>query len=53
MPSEKIASICVLHLMKHLFKQFIHDIRSYEEDENLHAFDKNEENTNEVKIPAI
>jgi hypothetical protein len=35
MPSDKIASICVLHLMKHIFRQFIHDIRNYEEDENL------------------
>jgi hypothetical protein len=25
--SEKIASICVLHLMKHLFQQFIIDSR--------------------------
>ncbi len=37
MPADKIASICVLHLMKHLFRQFIHDIRQYEEDENLKA----------------
>jgi hypothetical protein len=34
MPSEKVASLCVLHLMKHLFKQFIHDKREVE-DENL------------------
>lgn len=39
MPSDKIASICVLHLMKHLFRQFIHDIRQYEEDENLKVND--------------
>ena len=35
MTSDKIASICVMHLMKHLFRQFILDIRIYEEDENL------------------
>ena len=33
MPSEKIATLCVLHLVKHLFSQFIRDIRN--EDENL------------------
>jgi hypothetical protein len=52
MPSEKIASLCVLHLMKHLFKQFIHDIRIVEDDENLKEFEDNL-NSHEVKIPAI
>ena len=46
MPSDKIASLCVLHLMKHLFRQFIHDIRNYEDEENL-------TNPQEVKIPAV
>lgn len=53
MPSDKIASICVLHLMKHLFRQFIHDIRQYEEDENLKATDEQNNNPQEVKIPAV
>lgn len=56
MPSDKIASICVLHLMKHLFRQFIHDIRNYEEDENLKTTDDSNSgnsNSQEVKIPAI
>lgn len=55
MPSDKIASICVLHLMKHLFRQFIHDIRNYEEDENLKVNDDSSANSNtqEVKIPAV
>jgi len=54
MPSEKIASMCVLHLMKHLFRQFIHDIRQYEEDENLRANDESgAANPQEVKIPAV
>jgi hypothetical protein len=54
MPSEKIASMCVLHLMKHLFRQFIHDIRQYEEDENLRASDDSGvANPQEVKIPAV
>lgn len=50
MPSEKIASICVLHLMKHLFKQFILDIRNFD-DENLVQPTHN--NSHEVRIPAI
>ena len=45
MPSEKIASMCVLHLMKHLFRQFIHDIRQYEEDENLRTDDSTPANS--------
>lgn len=49
MPSDKVASLCVLHLMKHLFRQFIHDIRQYE-DENLR---EESSNPQEVKIPAI
>ena len=53
MPSEKIASMCVLHLMKHLFRQFIHDIRQYEEDENLRTDDSTPANSQEVKIPAV
>jgi hypothetical protein len=52
MPSEKIASICVLHLMKHLFRQFIHDIRNYEEDDHLRDGEASS-NYTEVKIPAI
>ena len=55
MPSDKIASICVLHLMKHLFRQFIHDIRQYD-DENLKVTGNEgsaAENGHEVKIPAI
>jgi hypothetical protein len=54
MPSEKIATICVLHLMKHLFGQFIKDIRNIDDDENL--MDKeglNGEPRQEVKITAI
>ena len=53
MPSHKIASICVLHLMKHLFRQFIHDIRNYEEDENLKVTEESGGNPQEVKIPAV
>ena len=52
MPSDKIASLCVLHLMKHLFRQFIHDIRNYEEDENLKETQE-ANNPQEVKIPAV
>lgn len=53
MPSDKIASLCVLHLMKHLFRQFIHDIRNYEQDENLKVHDDANTNPQEVKIPAV
>lgn len=42
MPSEKIASLCVLHLMKYLFKQFIHDIRQIDDIENLAGEGNNE-----------
>jgi len=28
MPSEQIASICVLHIMRHLFSEFVSDIKS-------------------------
>ena len=38
--------------MKHLFRQFIHDIRNYEEDENLKVQDDSN-NPQEVKIPAV
>lgn len=26
LPSEQIATLCVLHLMRHLFKEFVDDI---------------------------
>ena len=26
MPSEQIATLCVLHLMRHLMSEFVHDI---------------------------
>ena len=26
LPSEQIATLCVLHLMRHLFKEFVNDI---------------------------
>ena len=53
MPSEKIASLCVLHLMKHLFRQFIHDIRNYEDEVNLSDSEVSGDKSQEVKIPAI
>jgi hypothetical protein len=31
MPSEQIATICVLHLMRHLFKEFVSDIHQHAE----------------------
>lgn len=37
--------------MKHLFRQFIHDVRDYE-DENIHD-ETQPTNPQEVKIPAI
>lgn len=50
MPSDKIASLCVLHLMNHLFRQFIQDI-SYLDDPDKAP--KSPEETQEVRIPAI
>jgi hypothetical protein len=56
MPSDKIAAVCVMHLMKHLFSQFVSDIRQFDdhlattnvtEDKELEFAEK------DLKIPAI
>ena len=53
MPSDKIASICVMHLMKTLFRQFIRDLgdSSKEESQGLDAHE--DFSTDSVKTPAI
>lgn len=53
MPSEKIATMCVLHLMKHLFRQFVSDVRKIR-DEDTQIYDKDTDvNSNDVKITAV
>jgi hypothetical protein len=53
MPSEKIATLCVLHLMKHLFRSFITDVRKIKDDENLVNDKETDINSNDVKLTAI
>ena len=55
MPSEKVAALCVMHLMKHLLSQFIRDNRLYEEDMSMHtdAAKEVEFLSRDLKIPAI
>jgi hypothetical protein len=50
MPSEKIASLCIIHLMKHLFQQFVSDIRKFKEEETN---EKEDMNNSDVKFTAI
>jgi hypothetical protein len=45
MPSDKIAAVCVMHLMKHLFSQFVKDVRNF--DDELAPF-KNEKKEAEL-----
>jgi hypothetical protein len=53
MPSEKIASLCTIHLMKHLFSQFVNDIRKFKDEEtNLNGKDDSM-NKSDVKFTAI
>jgi hypothetical protein len=53
MPSDKIASICVMHLMKTLFRQFINDL-SDSQNGDPGIFDLNSDGVKDsVKVPAI
>ena len=54
LPSEKVAALCVMHLMKHLLSQFVKDTRLYEEEYSMHSEAKEAEFlTRDLKIPAI
>ena len=52
MPCDKIAAICVMHLMKHLLSQFSKDNSHFNEDFSLLKNDENIEKS-EFKIQAI
>lgn len=52
MPSEKIASICVIQLMKTLFRNFITDLRHIQK-EDAQMFDETSIKQDVIKIPAI
>ena len=51
--SDKIASLCVLHLMKTLFRQFIRDIRTTQKEDAQMYDEVVDFNSENVKIPAI
>lgn len=53
MPSEKIASICVMHLMKTLFKQFIRDLSDPEKPESSIIDFSTDFSNDSVKTPAV
>lgn len=56
MPSDKIAALCVIHLMKHLFAKFSTDINSYDIQYLLDKHDATKEGEvpgEEIKIPAV
>ena len=53
MPSEKIASICVMHLMKSLFRQFIKDLSDTHREQTQMLDTSADFRTENVKTPAI
>ena len=53
MPSEKIATMCVLHLMKHLFRQFVSDVRKIRDEETQLYDSETDVNSNDVKLTAV
>lgn len=52
LPSEKISSLCVIHLMKTLFKSFVSDI-SHVQNEDAQMYSSYSINTDKVRIPSI
>jgi hypothetical protein len=56
MPSDKISALCVMHLMKHLFSQFVKDVKHFDEDFSLMKTEKKEAEfltESESKIPSL
>jgi len=56
MPSDKIAAVCVMHLMKLLFTQFVKDHKFYDEQltsNNMSDVKEMEFLAQEMKIPAV
>lgn len=52
MPGDQIATICVLHLVRHLFKEFVEDLhKDSERASNVREIDLTL--TSDVKIPAV
>lgn len=55
MPADKIAALCVMHLMKHLFSQFILDSKASGSAAEASLMGKQADEslkTREIKIPA-
>ena len=56
MPSDKIAAVCVIHMMKHLFSQFVKDVRTFEDEFSLLKTEKKETEflmEQDSKIPSL
>lgn len=56
MPSDKVAAVCVIHMMKHLFGQFVKDVRTFEEEYSLFKTEKKAEDKlleQDSKIPSL
>ena len=53
MPSDTIASLCVLHLVKQLYKEFVDDMHKEAERSSQTEKHVNSITSNQVKIQAI
>ena len=53
LPSEQIATLCVLHLMRHLFREFVNDIHKEADKKHSQERDMNVDIAQDVKIPAV
>ena len=56
LPSDKIAAVCVIHMMKHLFSQFVKDTRNFEDDFAVLKTEKKETEflmEQDSKIPSL
>jgi hypothetical protein len=56
MPSDKIAAVCVIHMMKHLFSQFVKDTRNFDQDFSVLKSEKKETEflmEQDSKIPSL
>lgn len=53
MPSEQIATLCVIFLMRHLFKEFVSDIHKEADQKSTQEREFKVSISDDVKIPAI
>ena len=56
MPSDKIAAVCVIHMMKHLFSQFVKDVKTFDDEFSLLKTDKKQTEfllEQDSKIPSL